>query len=29
MSTYNIEMNLYDGSQYNQLYPITDSNNLT
>lgn len=29
MSQYNIEMNQYDGNQYNQLYPITDPNNLT
>ena len=29
MSQYNIEMNSYDGSQYNQLYPQTLLNNVT
>ena len=29
MSQYNIEMNSYDGSQYNQLYPRTLLNNVT
>ena len=28
MSQYNIEMNLYDGSSYNQLYPQTLLNNV-
>ena len=29
MAQYNIEMNSYDGSQYNQLYPRTLLNNVT
>ena len=29
MAQYNIEMNSYDGSQYNQLYPQTLLNNIT
>ena len=29
MSQYNIEMNSYDGSQYNQLYPKTLLNNIS
>lgn len=29
MSTYNIEMNTYNGSTYDQLYPITSINNVT